>query len=106
MLLEIESNKQGLAGELRLAGVLDISTVDAFKNSLDYFQDVKELKIDFARLDFIDSTGIGGILEGIKRFQSLSISITIINISKDVYEIFDILGLPEVFGHDIFKANE
>lgn len=104
MLLEIESNKHNSVGELSLAGVLDISTVDAFNNSFEYFQDAKELTINFKKLKFIDSTGIGGVVQAIKKCKERDISLSITNISKEVFEILDILGLPEIFGNEVFKV--
>ena len=104
MLLEIQSNKDKTTGILSLAGVLDISTVDAFNNSLDYFYDVKELIIDFAKIKFIDSTGIGGVVQAIKYCQKQKIALKITNISEEVFEILNILGLPEIFGNEIFEV--
>lgn len=106
MLLDIESFKEKDTGLLRLTGVLDISTVDTLKSTVDYLNDVQELKIDFAELKFIDSTGVGGIIHVIKQFEVAQRKITIINISSDVFEIFDILGLPEIFGPDLFQKRK
>lgn len=105
MLLDIERFKEKDTGLLCLTGVLDISTVDTLKNTVDFLKDVQELKIDFTKLKFIDSTGVGGIIRVIKQFQETHRKITIINISSDVFEIFDVLGLPEIFGHDLFQKQ-
>lgn len=103
MLLEIERQKENGRGKLYLAGVLDISTVDSFKISLEYFRDVQELVIDFAKIKFIDSTGVGGIIHAFKHFENGNRKIKITAISSEVYEIFDILGLPEIFGREFFE---
>lgn len=106
MLLDIESHKENETELLRLSGVLDISTVDALKSTADNINDVQELIIDFAKVKFIDSTGVGGIIHVIKQFQASHRKIKIINISSDVFEIFDILGLPEIFGRDLFLKSK
>lgn len=103
MLLEIKSLKENGKGKLSLAGVLDISTVDSFKISLEYFADVQELVIDFAKVKFIDSTGVGGIIHAFKYFIKTNRKIKVTAISSDVFEIFDILGLPEIFGRELFE---
>ncbi|WP_425805199.1 STAS domain-containing protein [Desulfitobacterium sp. Sab5] len=103
MLLEIKSQKENGKGKLSLAGVLDISTVDSFKISLEYFADVQELAIDFAKIKFIDSTGVGGIIHAFKYFSETNRKIKVTAISSDVFEIFDILGLPEIFGRELFE---
>lgn len=104
MLLEIERQKENGRGKLYLSGVLDISTVDSFKISLEYFGDVQELVIDFAKIKFIDSTGVGGIIHAFKHFKASNRKIKITAISSEVYEIFDILGLPEIFGREFFES--
>lgn len=104
MLLEIEHQKENGRGKLHLAGVLDISTVDSFKISLEYFADVQELVIDFAKIKFIDSTGVGGIIHAFKHFKTGNRKIKITAISPEVYEILDILGLPEIFGREFFES--
>lgn len=104
MLLEIERLKENGIGILKLAGVLDISTVEAFKESLDYVLNAQEVIIDFKKIKFIDSTGIGGIVSAIRKCREQRSSIRIKNISQEVFEIFEILGLPEIFGKEVFEV--
>lgn len=106
MLLEIKSKVEKNIGFLYLNGVLDFSTVENFKNRLDNVQGVKEVNIDFDKIKFIDSSGVGGILQAIKKFQDDKIAIKINNISNDVFEVFDILGLPELFGDEILEVKQ
>lgn len=106
MLLEIENTKKNGKGVLILKGVLDISTVDKLKNSIVNLVEVKEVTIDFGNLHFIDSTGIGGIAQVIRELEKNGVRVTVTNISEDVYEILDILGLPEIFGEEIFQRKQ
>ena len=106
MSLEIKSTVKDNTFILSLEGVLDISTVEFFKNSLDNTQNMKEVNVDFDKLSFIDSTGISGLVQVIKFFQENNISIKIINIFPDVFEVLDILGLKEIFGEAIFEVKQ
>lgn len=106
MQLEIENKVDNDTSIVVLKGVLDVSTVDAFKNSLENVKGVQTVNIDFSLLKFIDSTGIGGLAQAIKKCQANDINIKVANISQDVFEVLDILGLPEIFGEDVFELKK
>lgn len=104
-MLEIDNWENNDTAGLLLRGILDVSTVDIFKDKLEVVDNVKEVKIDIDKLRFIDSTGIGGLANGVKLLQHKGISVEIINISAEIFEILDVLGVPEVLGADIFKVK-
>ena len=106
MLLEIDSSIENNIGVLKLNGVLDLSTVEIFKNSLEKLPGSEQIIIDFDQIKFIDSTGIGSLAQYIKKIQIDKVGIKITNISKDVFEVLDILGLPEIFGEEIFEIKQ
>ncbi|GAB4264328.1 STAS domain-containing protein [Thermincola ferriacetica] len=85
----------------KLTGILDISTV-VFDDSFCALKDIKELVIDIDEVRFIDSSGINQLAHIIKKCQKQRIPIKIINISNEVFEVLDLIGLPELFGEDIF----
>ncbi|KNZ69805.1 anti-sigma-factor antagonist [Thermincola ferriacetica] len=85
----------------RLAGILDIST-DAFDDNFSDLKDVGDLVIDIDEIRFIDSSGINLLAQIIKKCQKQRIPIKIINISNEIFEVLDLIGLPELFGEDIF----
>lgn len=104
MLLKIESKIKDGKGLLSLAGVFDISTVEAFRLSLDYFQGLNQLDIDFEGVTFVDSTGIAGIIESVQTLHKMKIKVFITNIPAHIFEIFVILGVPEICGREVFES--
>ena len=106
MSLQIKSLFEGTKFILLLEGVLDISTVESFKGSLENTTELQEVSIDCLGLSFIDSTGVSGLIEVIKYFQDKQVCIKIINILPDINEVFDLLGLKEIFGENIFEVNQ
>lgn len=105
MQLEIKSKIEKGIGVIELKGVLDISTVKSFQDSLSSLKNLQEITIDFENLSFIDSTGVGSLNQVIKKLHNDKIKVKVKNISKDIYEIFEILGLPEIFGEELFEEK-
>ena len=91
--VKTESNKAFLS----LKGVLDISTIEGFKGYMNKLQNAKKINIDFSEVEFIDSTGVGSLVQVIKNLHEKSAEIKITNISSDVFEVLEILGLIEIF---------
>lgn len=89
---------------LSFIGELDISTVDKFKKSIDESREgAREIILDMSQLSFVDSTGVGGLLNVVKTLQKNGLPVKIVNVSSEVYEVLDLLGLPMLLGHEIFE---
>jgi anti-anti-sigma factor len=81
---------------LKVQGILDISTTHLLEEYIQKIADVKELIIDFSGLEFIDSTGIGAIMEMIYRSQEKQFRIKLEGMDKQIYEILETVGLFKV----------
>lgn len=89
---------------IKLRGELDISSVGNFKSTVLRAKiDVPRLRIDFIDLDFIDSTGVGTLVEILRELKEEDYKIEVCNISHDIFEILDLLGITEMFGTDYLK---
>jgi anti-anti-sigma factor len=91
--LEVAIEHEGDTATLKINGVLDISTIDIFSTQIDQLLDVSLLKIDFSNLEFIDSTGIGSIMELIYLAQEKRFKIHLKGMNETTKEIFEIVGL-------------
>jgi anti-anti-sigma factor len=81
---------------LKIQGVLDISTSYLLEEYIQKIADAKELIIDFSGLEFIDSTGIGAIMEIIYHSQEKQFRIKLEGIDTQIYEILETIGLFKV----------
>ncbi|MHB9095299.1 MAG: STAS domain-containing protein [Eubacteriales bacterium] len=103
-MLDVQVSTDGKNKILRLVGELDIATVDRFKKSVDEArEDVSGMILDMAKLGFVDSTGVGGLLNVVKSLRKDSVEVKVCNVSAEVYEVFDLLGLPMLLGKEIFE---
>ncbi|WP_188206543.1 STAS domain-containing protein [Alkalibacillus aidingensis] len=82
--------------ELIIEGILDISTRSAFDQAFQQMESIDKLEIDLKNLEFIDSTGIGGIMDIIFASQEQSFKLSINNMNLEIEEIFNTLGMFKI----------
>jgi anti-anti-sigma factor len=95
MQLQIKKVEEDSKLILKLSGVLDLSTVKSLIDELDSIRNVKELVMDLENVEFIDSTGIGAIMEFIYQSQTYQYHFALANYDN-FKEIFDTVGLFEI----------
>jgi len=64
------------------------------------------VELDFTAVSFVDSTGIGLLINLVQQLKDQDISVTITNLSHDVYQVFDLLQIPEILGREVFLKKE
>jgi anti-sigma B factor antagonist len=82
-----------------IEGVLDINTVSDFENLLQDLFKKKQYKLvlNMKQLTYISSAGFGVLMSIIKDVRKNKGDIKIVNVSSDIYKVFDLLELPGLF---------
>lgn len=95
MSLNVEIYQENGKGTIKINGVLDIVTMDYFLSQLEHLNEneLTSLSVDFSQLEFIDSTGIGAIMELIYLSQEKKFSVRLEGMDDATREIFDIIGV-------------
>lgn len=100
--LTVRTEKQEDTTILKIKGILDISTTNLITPYLEDIDDsVNVLIFDFTELEFIDSTGIGSIIEAIHLSQEKHFKIQFEGVNELTYQVFDTIGL-----YKILKATQ
>jgi anti-sigma B factor antagonist len=87
--------KIGQNGDVLLSGRFDASQVPKAKP---VFDDIKESKtIDFIKLDYISSAGLGVLLTTQKRLKDSGYQLVLKNMNKHIREVFKYAGFDTVF---------
>jgi anti-anti-sigma factor len=81
---------------LEIEGTLDISTISVFEEHTSKFERMSILTVDFTKLEFIDSTGIGAILELVYVTKEKGASIRLEGLHDNIKDIFDTVGVLRV----------
>lgn len=94
--MEIKKNLNGDVLEVALVGRLDTTTAPELENELkDSYDGVKELKMDFASLEYISSAGLRVLLSAQKVMNKQG-SMVIKNVNEDIMEVFDVTGFSDI----------
>lgn len=90
--------------QIKLKGDFDIEGTEIINEELvPKMLTHKNVDIDFEHVPFVDSSGMGLLLSLVHILIEKSTYVTISNIQKDVYEVFELLQIPEILGKEIFR---
>jgi len=92
-------NEEKESWVLKPQGEIDIYTAPKFKEILLNVIESKEsdIIIDGEKLEYIDSTGLGVLISGLKKLKKTDKNIMIINLRPNIVKLFEITGLNKVF---------
>ncbi len=81
-----------------IEGDIEMTTLKKLKNELLELVDTTELnvEIDFAKVDYIDSSGIGVLLTAHKRLKARNKSLKLINLTSRLSRILELSSLNEL----------
>jgi anti-sigma B factor antagonist len=104
--LRIESKEVEGIGVIALEGEVDVYTAPKLKSRLiDLVDEGKyDIIIDLQKVEFMDSSGLGVLVGGLKRVKSHQGSISLVVTQENILKIFRITGLVKVF--PIFSSEE
>ena len=97
--LDLQTSRQGEAGVLSLRGEIDVYTAPLLRQALlDLIgQGARDVVVDMGEVDFLDSTGLGVLVEGLKRVKIQGGEFSIVATQDKILKIFDITGLNKAF---------
>ncbi len=91
---------------LDLEGEVDVYTAPALRQAImDQVENgAKHLLIDLTRVEYLDSTGLGILIGGVKRLKEQGGSLRLVGPSARITRIFDITGLNKIF--DVYATEQ
>jgi anti-sigma B factor antagonist len=97
--LELESTQRNGVAVLTLRGEIDVYTAPRMRQAIVDLVDAGSLNvvIDMDKVDFLDSTGLGVLVEGLKRVRTRGGTLSIVITQDKILKIFDITGLNKAF---------
>ncbi|MFB1100484.1 STAS domain-containing protein [Terribacillus sp. JSM ZJ617] len=82
---------------ISVAGTLDYTTMDLFNEHLAIIEEkVERVIIDFNGLEFIDSTGIGSIINLVYEAKSKHFGIELKGINEEIQLLFETIGVFQI----------
>ncbi|WP_413305889.1 STAS domain-containing protein [Bacillus sp. 1P10SD] len=88
-----------------LKGDIDIEATELMEEELvTVLKKYQEVELHFKDVLFVDSTGIGLLMNQVRELTERKVKVTITHLSEDVYQVFDLLQIPEILGRDVFSS--
>jgi anti-anti-sigma factor len=97
--LQVEEVRRGPSVTLELSGDLDVHTAPSLRDRLVGLVAAgqADLVVDLSRLSFIDSTGIGVLVGGLKRCRAQQGDLQIRAANPEILAVLGVTGLDELF---------
>ena len=92
---------------LSVRGEVDVYTAPRLRERLVELvsQGHRNIVVDLEGVDFLDSTGLGVLVGGLKRLRSHDGDLTLVCTQRRILKVFEITGLTKVFAiHDSVDA--
>lgn len=95
----------------KISGEIDHHTANALKEDLDReiaLRNIKNLILDFDKVSFMDSSGIGVVVGRHKKISALGGRLLIIRTSPQIDKIFELSGLKKIlnYGEERSDTND
>jgi anti-sigma B factor antagonist len=95
--LQLEAIIEDRRAILRASGVLDLSNAGDFRAAAsELWPEADELVVDLRRLEFVDSSGLGALLEVRHAAASADTRLTVLAEEGPVRSAFELTGLSEL----------
>lgn len=100
MELVIETNPTPECYTIAVTGEIDISNATKLRESIDYAlaQPTEKVRLDFANVSYIDSTGIGVLVGAAHHAQESGKGFEAVNARPNVLRVAQLLGLDKEIG--------
>lgn len=97
--LQVHEVRRGPSVTLEVSGDLDVRTAPALRDRLVGLvaASQSDLVVDVSRLSFIDSTGIGVLIGGLKRCRAQQGDLRLRATNEEILAVFRVTGLDELF---------
>ncbi|TFE04219.1 STAS domain-containing protein [Jeotgalibacillus salarius] len=98
-----EIEKESDRAKVMFEGDLDIDCTEVIEEELiPALVDYKSVVIEFGEVEFVDSSGMGLLLNLVQSLRDEDVSVHIRRVREEVMEVFDLLQIPEILGRQTF----
>ncbi|BCB05710.1 STAS domain-containing protein [Bacillus sp. KH172YL63] len=88
--------------EVTFEGDLDIDSTEVIgEQLLPLMGKYKSVLINFEQVPFVDSSGIGLLLDMVQTLGEAGTDVTISHVQKDVQDVFELLQIPDILGEGV-----
>lgn len=95
--MQIDHVRQGQTLIIKLSGRLETSTAPGLQEIVEKeLDDITELNIDMAELEYVSSAGLRVLLAAAKRMKAQNGVMIVQHVNEEVMEVFEITGFKDI----------
>src|SRR5690606_12827581 len=96
----VRVDRQGDAAVVHLSGSCTMTCSETLGNTLRELgsEGFRVIAVDVSKLDFIESSGLGGIVAGYLRTRKHKGELRLVNPAPDILRVFEMTRLVQLFG--------
>jgi anti-anti-sigma factor len=104
--MEIKTREEGQVIIIALEGEVDISVTELVREKFNKLVDERKkvILVDMTKVSYIDSSGLGLLVETMQAMEKYSGEIKLYSLSSDVQKVFELTRLNKFF--DIFNTEK
>jgi anti-sigma B factor antagonist len=96
-MVDIKTTKDNDILLIEVHGEVDASSSIQLDNTIRRaFETEKKIMVDLANLEYISSAGLGVFVSHLEEVQTKEIAFVLFGLSESVYQVFNLLGLPQL----------
>ena len=97
--LSVTSRQEGTRTVIAVGGEIDVYTAPSLRERLNELVAAGhyDLVVDMEKVEFLDSTGLGVLVGGLKRVRSYDGTLRLVCSQEKILKVFRITGLTKVF---------
>ena len=99
MELSVTSRQEGTRTVIAVGGEIDVYTAPKLRDKITELVNAghHDLLVDMEKVEFLDSTGLGVLVGGLKRVRSYDGTLSLVCSQEKILKVFRITGLTKVF---------
>jgi len=102
-MLKFSHDPDGQNLKISFHGDLDIDSTEVVEEEvIPLSEKYKTVNINFEDVPFVDSSGMGLLMNLVRTLNEKGTKVTIANVRDEVMEIFDLLQLSNILGEEVF----
>jgi anti-anti-sigma factor len=88
--------------DIAFEGDLDIEATEIIHEEIKpLISEYKSANLNLSKVPFVDSSGMGLLIDLVRTVESQT-KVTISEVKEEVFEVFELLQLPEILGRETF----
>ncbi|WP_231514949.1 STAS domain-containing protein [Oceanobacillus salinisoli] len=96
-MIKLSKKVEGNLCTIYVNGILDYATMEPFNKEIQAIEEgTKKVIINFAELEFIDSTGVGSIINLVHEANTKHFEVELDGVSDFIHEILETIGVFQI----------